>query len=150
MIRTIIPLYIISLILPACTHNNGDIGSWFGTWKVTEITIDGAVDSTYKGNMFWMFQSSVMCMRTIDDHHGATDHWGTWKELSGTTLELNFAHHDDDNDTGSWKYRPAPASHLPADVSIIDILHLTGSAATLSYTSSHSPSTTITYNLQKW
>ncbi len=168
MTRFLSPLLvIITVILNGCTRNNGDIGEWFGTWKVTEITIDGAVDTTYQGNMFWMFQTSVICMRTIDDNHGYSDHWGTWRELPDGALELNFTHHDNDNETGSWKYRPAPASHLPAAVNTLHILRLTGSTATLTYTLStlpsppstlpsppstlpSPPSTTYTYHLQKW
>lgn len=150
MIRFFILLAVLmSTIISGCTHNNGDIGEWFGTWKVTEITIDGVTDTTYTGNMFWLFQASVICMRTMDDNHGYTDHWGSWKELPDAHLEFNFTHHDNDNEPGSWKYRPAPASRLPVAVSILNISSLSRSSATLSYTTSTTPPSTITYHLRK-
>lgn len=41
-------LIITALIsLNACTHNNGDIGHLFGTWRLNTITINGDVDSVY-------------------------------------------------------------------------------------------------------
>ena len=30
-----------------CTHNNGDIGPWFGQWKVERIDKDGMPDPDY-------------------------------------------------------------------------------------------------------
>ena len=27
--------------LSSCTHNNGDIGPYFGTWKMLSIEVDG-------------------------------------------------------------------------------------------------------------
>lgn len=150
MIRFFILLSVLlSTVISGCTHNNGDIGEWFGTWKVTEITIDSTNDSTYTGNMFWLFQSSVICMRTMDENHGYTDHWGSWKELPDSHLELNFTHYDNDNEPGSWIYRPAPASRLPVAVNILTISHLSRSSAILSYTTPTTPPSTIIYHLHK-
>lgn len=65
MKRTIITL-LIAILLPViagCTRNDGDIGTWFGSWKLERITIDGLIDEKYKGDIFWQFQSSVFCAR---------------------------------------------------------------------------------------
>ena len=35
--------------MSGCTHNNGDIGPWFGTWQVTGIDADGAPLAEYDG-----------------------------------------------------------------------------------------------------
>ena len=42
----------------SCTHNNGDIGVWFGLWKVTSVEVDGSADRKYKGNMYFSFQNT--------------------------------------------------------------------------------------------
>ena len=46
MKRTISTL-LIAILLPViagCTRNDGDIGTWFGSWKLERITIDGLID----------------------------------------------------------------------------------------------------------
>lgn len=48
-----------ALMLSACTQNNGNIGMWFGHWKVTEITINGTSVDNYSGNVFFSFQNKV-------------------------------------------------------------------------------------------
>ncbi len=52
------------LTLVACTQNNGNIGHWFGQWKVERITIDGIDAPDYQGNYFFCFQSGVFGVRT--------------------------------------------------------------------------------------
>ena len=43
-----------------CTHNNGDIGSWFGTWNVERIEIDGVAQADYQGQYFFQFSLSLL------------------------------------------------------------------------------------------
>ena len=54
--------------ISSCTRNNGDIGPWFGTWKLTEITVDGTSDAGYEGNIFWKFQNDVFEMVRVNQH----------------------------------------------------------------------------------
>lgn len=49
----------ILLSMSTCTQNNGNIGIWFGHWKVTDILINGAPVDNYSGNVFFSFQSKV-------------------------------------------------------------------------------------------
>ena len=88
-------LIITALIsLNACTHNNGDIGHLFGTWKLDAITINGEVDSVYAkaDNVLWKFQSSVMSMiretmlLTIDLNRGLRGNIPTMKHALPSTL----------------------------------------------------------------
>ena len=86
MKRTIITL-LIAILLPViagCTRNDGDIGTWFGSWKLERITIDGLIDEKYQGDIFWQFQSSVFCMRKILPYNEHEERWGTWKGLAAT------------------------------------------------------------------
>ena len=50
----IIAAVVMTAISGSCTHNNGDIGPWFGEWKLTSIEIDGSPDAAYKANTFWV------------------------------------------------------------------------------------------------
>ena len=73
-----------------CTHNNGDIGSWFGTWNVERIEIDGVAQADYQGQYFFQFQSTVFCVRKVDEQR--TDYledYGRWSE-DGDVLTIAF------------------------------------------------------------
>lgn len=133
----IIALIILTFSFNACTHNNGNIGELFGTWKLQSISIDGETDTSYICNVLWKFQSSVMCMvRANDDTHNKFESWGTWSYANDDTqLELNFTHTDNDNpNQGSMKYSPLPETYLPkATISTLDITMLNGSEMILVY-----------------
>jgi len=79
-----------ALALTACTHNNGDIGIWFGTWHVTTITANGT-PVAYDGDYFFQFQSSVFRVCLVQQHEQTTESYGTWSEADdGTTMSINF------------------------------------------------------------
>lgn len=144
--------YIISLCavigLASCTHNNGDIGPWFGTWKLDRILVDGSVDGAYDGTVFWKFQSDVICMEQVDDlTHTRVEHWGTWSDGDGL-LTLTFTYSDSNYPAGSFKYVPPVMTHLSAGVSGLEILRLNGSDMHLSYTSADGA--VYQYILSKW
>lgn len=84
----LISLCICSL-LGACTHNDGDIGYFFGQWKLVEITADDKVLESYGGNMFWSFQSSTIEVKTIGENHVATQSFGDFRNADNT-LFLSF------------------------------------------------------------
>ena len=124
-------------IIAACTHNDGNIGDWFGAWKLREITINGTPDAAYGGNMFWKFQSATIEICVLDEYHGRTDSWGSWEEVtssSGKVLRLNFTHSDNDHPVGSSKYSPPKVTHLPAaTISDLDVLQLNSKNLHLRY-----------------
>lgn len=133
-----------------CTHNNGDIGPWFGTWKLNAITINGDVDEAYaaQDNMVWKFQSSVVEMQEILPGHMTYDHFGTWHQLSDDVVEMKFIYKDDNNPVGSDYYSPPVSSHLPKGEFVMDILELASGKMRLRYTSDEG--TVYTYSLKKW
>lgn len=75
----------------SCTRNNGNIGHWFGTWRLESITVDGERAPGYAPPyLFWKFQSSVIQMLEPDDtEHVAYSSIGSW-EQNGDRLLLNF------------------------------------------------------------
>ena len=70
---------VILLILGACTRNHGDIGIWFGTWHVEQITADGTPVNV-EGNYFFQFQTKVFRVSKVYGHDQLVESFGTWEE----------------------------------------------------------------------
>ena len=67
--------------LTGCMHNNGNIGPWFGQWKVERLTIDGKDDPDYAGNTFFCFQASVFSVNiSYPENHTSSTYYGTWTD----------------------------------------------------------------------
>ena len=135
--------------LSSCTHNNGDIGPYFGTWKMLSVEIDGEVDAGYSGNVFWKFQNKVVCMlRVNEENHTTTECWGTWEE-NDNVLQLNFTHEDYYHKPGSSYYSPLPETYLPSEQVLgLDIISLSGSSMQLKYVTAEGKE--IEYKFKKW
>lgn len=140
--------------LGACTHNNGDIGDFFGTWKLSEITIDGIDDAQYQGDVFWKFQATLIQMVTVDDStHDYTASMGSWSQPQDNILRLDFTHTDTDHpEPGSSAYSPVPGLHLPsACVFDMDIISLNSSKMVLRFTDSAGAQPVVyQYYFKKW
>lgn len=146
--RILIIAVAVIFLMTGCTHNNGDIGPYFGTWKLTGIEVDGKPDETYSGNIFWQFQSTVFCMRQVNAHHDTDIRWGSWEETADGMLVLNFTHHDDEHPVGSSLYSPLPATGLASAVNYLKIDRKSSSHLTLTYLSDGGPA--YCYYLRKW
>lgn len=136
------------LMMASCSHNNGDIGPWFGQWKLIEIKVDGVTDYSYNGNIFWSFQTHVFQMKeVIGDISPVSDtRWGTWEENGGELL-LNFTYMNSEHK--EIYYDPLTATFLPPhEISRLKILKRPGSEMELSYTSPDGK--LITYFLKRW
>ena len=127
------------LLLPACTHNNGDIGQWFGQWKVEKIEIDGTPDPDYKGDVFFRFQSSVFALARTDrkDYFTANIWFGSWNETDGM-LTIDFP-----NDVNK-----VPGGLHLSESNHFRILRNDGSRKTLELDSSDGKR--YTYHLKSW
>lgn len=145
---------LLMLGLGACTHNNGDIGDFFGTWKLSEITIDGTNDSDYQGDVFWKFQASLIQMLTVDDStHDYSVSMGSWSQPLDNILRLDFTHTDTDHpEPGSSAYSPQPGLHLPsACVFDMDIISLSSGKMVLRYTDTAGAQPVVyQYTFKKW
>ncbi|MCM1450042.1 MAG: lipocalin-like domain-containing protein [Clostridiales bacterium] len=136
--------FMVVMLLPVamlcgCTRNNGDIGHWFGTWRVESITLDGHPDPDYpKPAMIWKFQSHIVMIMVPDEvEHSAPGTIGTWNEKDGV-LTLDFS----DEVIGPW----TEVTHFEM-VSHLDVLKLTSGNIRLRYETS---SGTYIYELKKW
>jgi len=79
--------------LSGCTHNEGDIGPWFGTWMVEDIT-GGASDFELdhpmdQGNYYFQFQGKMCTVIYIDNKHNQLVDYGTWSE-DGDKMTISF------------------------------------------------------------
>lgn len=95
-----------------CTHNNGDIGPYFGSWLLTEIKANGVTDTDYAGNVVWAFQSDVVKMTVVYPWHETSGRFGTWSEHDGY-LELDYTHSSDEMEPGTGDYSFPAGLHLP-------------------------------------
>lgn len=89
--RTLIISLLSVIMLSGCMHNNGDIGNYFGTWKVSTINVDGVDDPEYKENIFFQFQSDVFRLVQNRTQNDITEYFGTWSETDNImVLKLNY------------------------------------------------------------
>lgn len=75
-------LAIVALMsLGSCSHNDGDIGYWFGLWHLDSIEINGTPVPDYDGNTYFMFQGKVFCIRCVyETHHAYDESYAQWQE----------------------------------------------------------------------
>ena len=138
-ITAIMALAIVLLLPTSCTHNNGDIGPWFGTWRLESITINGEPDKDYAPPyLIWKFQSSIVQILAPDDvNHTAPGGTGTWS-CEDDILHLDF----------TWGLgHEGTISHLPLKCRLT-VLRLTGREIELRYDSPEGDS--YIYKLKKW
>lgn len=105
-------------ITGSCTRNNGDIGDYFGEWRLERLTADGEEVALYTEKSgvelyTWGFQGRLIQIVEILPRHEYIEHTGSWRE-DGDILELNFGYSD--NEPGHLPgYRAPEALHLVCD-----------------------------------
>lgn len=79
----------------SCTRNGGDIGVWFGTWTITEVTADGTVVPPPAGSYFSaQFQGEIVVLTLTDERHTpALRTYGNWTE-DGDQMQWLFPEQD--------------------------------------------------------
>lgn len=80
---------VVTILLASCTRNHGDIGPWFGTWHVEQITAAG-VPVTVQGDYFFQFQSHVFRVSHVDDHQQVVESYGSWNDNPGGDITIDF------------------------------------------------------------
>lgn len=122
-----------------CTHNNGDIGTLFGQWRLTGMTCDGADLMPEGKDVYWAFQSTTVKMVVILPYHERSESYGSWR-LDDNTLFMDFS--DD-------RWSPPAEMRLPRQ-SALQVLKLDGGRMQLSYTPEGDNPEPIVYTLKKW
>jgi len=134
-------ILLMAVILPlvvSCTHNNGDIGTIFGLWKIVSVDYSSDTDkSDYEGNIFWAFQSTTIKEIKVLESNETKDVYGNYR-LYDNTLFLDFP--DD-------IYEPLSDLGLPRQCEL-QVIKMTGNEMVFEY--QPEDENTITYTLKKW
>ena len=132
--------YIISLIavllLASCTRNHGDIGIWFGTWHVEQITA-GSTPVNIEGDYFFQFQNKVFRVSQVYGHEQMVESFGTWEEQDGGKMTVSFP-----DPTAYYIVMPGLEAHN-------DFTVTTTSSHDVTFTKTTADGTTYTYHLKK-
>ena len=126
-------------LLTGCTHNNGDIGPFFGKWKLERMTVNTEEVADYEGNIFWSYQSSTISMTRVIDPTSSFITYGNWEvDEDYTVMHISFP---------DKIHAPLPETYLLRE-STIDIIKIKGSEMILQYDSASKG--LITYYFVKW
>jgi hypothetical protein len=149
MIKQIFIFLTTIVVLSSCTHNNGDIGVYFGTWSLDKIEINGSEDAEYEPQSYtWSFQNQTIQIMTVNERHDYSATIGSWEEISGKTLRLNFNHSDNNYEAGSGQYYIPNQLHIPQNASTdLDIISQSSKSLILQYVSTEG--ITYRYTLSK-
>ncbi|MBD5351691.1 MAG: lipocalin family protein [Bacteroides sp.] len=145
--RRFILLIVAALALMAatsCSHNNGNIGFWFGTWQCDEIAIDGVKMDGYERNMFFKFQTSVCDIVTTYPHEEYRQHFADFKKQGDNTIILDFSYTADGD--FAYDFNPPVESMLKKGENILHY-HKKGSKNVI--LTFENEGKTITYSLKK-
>ncbi len=141
---TLLMTLIYVVTLSGCTSNNGDIGKFFGQWKLSEMEFTNIDPTTYTGTIYWNFQNSTIGMMEVCGTKERSETFGNWEDVEtggeqgGYRLKLDFPDEE---------YPPLSALKLPRHAEL-SIERLTGNEMVVTY---HQSATEfITYHLRKW
>lgn len=130
---------ILCVMLMSCTRNDGDIGDFFGMWRVVTLEADGEAVAGYNGTLYFMFQSSVYGQKIVNEEmHWDDNVFASWRQ-EGKTLIIDFS--DD-------QYAPFAITGMINDVNYVEIVNVSNREMELSYVN---PSgVKYSYSLKKW
>lgn len=136
-ISVLLTVAVIALFACSCTKNNGDIGFWFGQWRVEKIEVDGAELTNYSGNMFFSFQNVVVEEKLVTSDHYVEQAYGHWEDGGNNAIILYF---DDKS------YPPVDGYMKPG----ANELKYERQSSTTMVLSLDSGEKTVVYHLLKW
>lgn len=147
IIRTLLLLCAAFLPLSSCYQHNGDIGSWFGSWKVTDITINGELDPNFRQNIFFAFQSQVFGLTLVTSPHISVTYYAEWAE-NDDNLFIDFSHTADSvSQDANYAFTPPAASHFANGMNVLHIERTSPGQIILSLDSARTK--TINYYITK-
>lgn len=129
-------LFVAVLVLGACTRNHGDIGIWFGTWHVEQITA-GGTPVNVEGDYFFQFQSHVFRVSQVYGHEQTVESYGAWQEGESGKMTIDFS-----DPNVYYIEMPGLESHN-------DFTVTTTSSSDVTFTKTDATGTPYTYHLRK-
>lgn len=127
-------LFGLTMLLNACTHNDGNIGAQFGQWQLIGAERDGVSIHDWEGEIYWSFQNSTIEMKRVSPDHTAVQTFGNYR-IEDETLYLDFP---------DEARPPLPEFHMPRQAEM-QIVRLRGGEMILAY---GAPATLYTF--RKW
>lgn len=124
-------------VATSCTSNDGDIGFWFGQWKVTSITVDGTAVTSEDETLYFSFQSGVIEQKIIYSSHAYNQAYGSWSE-NGAQKTVTLTFYED-------LYEPIDG-YLSTGENLLSYSH-SGDNLTLTLSDG---TQTVVFNLVKW
>lgn len=145
-----------TVVLSACTQNNGNIGLWFGHWKVTEITINGTTADSYSGNLFFSFQSKVFAQmqkwgEAYDQRFANFEDCGDYIIITFpyvTNEEGNPVYDENGNLVTEDHFKPLEITHMSMGENILNVDQANGGKLQLSMVDAAGE--TVVFRLEKW
>ena len=129
--------------LSSCSHNDGDIGYWFGLWHLDSIEANGTPVPDYEGNTYFMFQGKVFCIRCVDeDNHDYNESFAQWQENDDhQSATITFA---------DEHFLPTITPLIPLEtITTFNVVTLNDKVMVLKHIHSET-GTTHTYYLTRW
>lgn len=110
-------LLVILALSTSCTHTDGDIGPWFGSWYLEEILVNGEKESSYQKDIMISFQGDMFKFGYID----RAEIYGLW-DYAGEILTLDASYNAGNGAGIDYLFNPFPvAMHFPADIDQVQI-----------------------------
>lgn len=127
--------------------NNGNIGRWYGAWRLQSVTVDGREYTGWQiegACTSFAFQNNIVNIQRTDQYDDILDvAWGTWSE-EGDRLTMDFSHSNGVN--GSYLYKAPEWIGFDPGVTVLTV---SGSDDALTLTATHTNGTRWTYTLSK-
>ncbi len=146
-IKYIFSAILIAIAASGCTRNDGDIGPWFGQWKLVALTCDDAPVADYGDNIFFSFQNNVFQIITVKGEFDEAICWANWTD-GGSVITIDFAHREDGSGDVDWNYTPPAILGFSHEKTVLHVDKLSGSEIVLRQ--SLDGAQVYTYRLKKW
>lgn len=121
----------------SCTCNDGNIGFWFGQWKVSSISVNDTIATAQDGTLYFAFQSGVISQKMVYSTHAYDEAYGSWSENEAQKT-VTFTFYED-------LYKPIDG-YLSTGDNILSYSH-SGDNLTLTLADS---TQTVVFKLVKW
>lgn len=125
------------MLATSCTHNDGDIGPLFGSWRLESASRDNVAMTLTPGKYTtWSFQNSIVLVQLIDATHYSESRIGSFSRPADGKLRIDFDNSADGVEAGTGAYAAPTWMGFPGKgVFDLDIAELNGKKMVLVWNS---------------
>lgn len=145
----------VALLMQSCTQCDGDIGPWYGSWHIEAISIDGAEDVAYNGEIIVSFQGKIFNMGYAAEFTVSNEEFGTWV-YAGDTLTLSLGYNNGDASdvllpNGDKVFDPFPTPlHFASGEKTVTLKVLSNDGSKMCWQYTDPEGHLLTYSLRKY